>query len=404
MLYWWYMAIRLFHNGLDAWRAGLQEALERQLRALQLDPALFPILESDPDPVPGRCLVLYFADGPAMVAPGDAAIASLKRYLAGGTPVIPVVDTVVGAETKLPEVLCPLNAFPLNAGSYDALVDEVLTHVWLMRTSRKVFISYKRIDSQAIAHALRNKFTEKGFEVFLDDVSIAPGKDFQRELHWWLNDADFVLLLASPNFATSRWVMEEIQAATISSIGLLAVIWPELARSDPSQEVLATLMDDQLFPLEPHDLRSTGGESAESLLTDATTARLLARLATVRARLVNVRLKNLVLSLKGDLTKQGFTFTELDRLGDFEVQQPNVPSRSFVRVLPFRPTVETIDDLRADLASLASPPERAFLYYQEVNATDRRLAALRWLLAPTRTGQIPANYGLRPLGGQSTLL
>lgn len=391
------MAVRLFWNGLERWREGFQQALSRQLEALQIDPLRLPILDVDPSPIPSRCLVLYFADGAdGSFNPTDQVLDSLRKYLAAEIPVIPVLDSTVDANRKLPAILQPFNAFALGQGNYQALVDEVLSRIWLARTSRKLFISYKRSDSHGVAHALRDLLTAKGFEVFLDDATIPPGKDFQRELMWWLNDADCVLLLASPGFTSSPWVMKEIQFATITSVGLLSVVWQKSGGVGTDPALLSSLMGDQLFFLESTDLVGAG---AASTLTDAATVRLLERLAEVRARLVQRRLLNLLSYLQENLVRPGYTLEQGDRLGDFDLKKDGASDSSYVRVLPFRPTVEAIDELRRDLSGLTPPPSRAFLFYQENDANDRRLAALRWLLEPIRDKERPATYRLLPYDG-----
>jgi TIR domain len=388
------MAVRLFWNGLQQWREGFQLELGHQLEVLQIDPLRLPILDVDPVPIPSRCLALYFADG--SFEPPEQVLDSLQMYLEAEIPVIPVLDSTADADRKLPEILRKLNAFALGQGNYKALVDEVLSQIWLARTSRKIFISYKRSDSHEAAHALRDLLTGKGFEVFLDDATITAGKDFQRELSWWLNDADCVLLLASPNFTSSQWVMKEIQFATINSVGLLAVVWPKGGggRTDPA--LLSSLMEDQIFSLETADLQGAG---AASTLTGAAAVRLLERLAEVRARLVQRRLLNLLGLLQENVRRPGYTLEQLDRLGDFELNKDGESTGSYLRVLPFRPTVEAIDELRRDVSRLTSPPSRALLFYQENDARDRRLAALQWLLEPIRDKERPATYRLMPYNG-----
>ncbi len=390
------MSIRLFSNGLGSWRDGFHQELQRQLERLGIDPGQIPLLETDPDPIPPHCLVLYFADG--SFAPEAQDLRSLRKYLEEEIPVIPVLDSTKDAANKLPAILQPLNAFALGMGNYKALVDEVLAQIWLARTSRKIFISYKREDSFGAAHALRDLLFAKGFEVFLDDSSIPPGKHFQRELFWWMNDADLVLLLASPNFRNSQWILREIQFATLSSIGLLAVLWPGSAGAD--EDLISRLHEDQVLPLTSKDFTGSG---AASTLAGMATLRLLDRIAELRARLVQHRLIDLLRFLQTDLARQGYELHPQHRLGDFEIQKARGGPRSFLRVLPFRPTVETVDDLRRDLAHLADPPSSAFLYYQENDVGDRRLIALEWLLSPLRR-ETPSTYRLLPYNTERLLV
>lgn len=45
------------------------------------------------------------------------------------------------------------------------------------------------------------------------------------------------------------------------------------------------------------------------------------------------------------------------------------------------------------------PPAKAFLYYQENDVKDRRLAVLQWLIAPVRGSGKPSTYRLLPYDG-----
>src|SRR5262249_24554961 len=73
------MAVRLFCNGLESWGNAFRQELGRQLAALQIAPALLPVLDVDPDPIPPRCMVLYFADGSS--SPTQADLEALKKYI-----------------------------------------------------------------------------------------------------------------------------------------------------------------------------------------------------------------------------------------------------------------------------------------------------------------------------------
>src|SRR5262249_18049481 len=91
----------------------------------------------------------------------------------------------------------------------------------------KVFISYKRTDSAPIAGQLYDRFNHLGYETFLDEASVPRAADFQRELKWWLNDADLLVVLASPCFTLSKWCMEEVSFCQQRVIGVALIQWPE---------------------------------------------------------------------------------------------------------------------------------------------------------------------------------
>ena len=84
-----------------------------------------------------------------------------------------------------------------------------------------------------------------------------PGDDFQRDLMSWLNDSDFVLLLASPRLGESEWVLKEVERAKLSNIGVLGICWPKDSRALP--QIVKALMDDQKIEGVRKDLRGLGG-------------------------------------------------------------------------------------------------------------------------------------------------
>lgn len=388
------MAIRVFVNGLQDWLDGLTTALAEQLRAMEIQPSQLPLWTSDPEELPERCLALYFAKGPH-TAP-EAELRSLKRLLERGVTVLPVVDSLVGADRKLPELLQPFNALAVDTADFAPLVDEVLSRIWLARRTHKLFLSYKRSDSQAIARELWRQLAYRGYEVFLDEVSIARGEDFQRELLWWLNDADFVLLLASPQLGESKWVLKEIEAANLASVGILALTWPGVTGN--TLPAISALMDDQKVRLDAGDFARLWARPEHQKLKRAKMETVLQEITKYRARAVQRRMRRQLTLLSDCLQKPNLTVKKGHRLGDLEVH-PDGRDPYFVRTLPFRPTLDTIDDLRHEFGGRPGP-RQAVLYYRENDPRDRRVEALRWVLGPKREGETPERFQLMPDDGK----
>jgi hypothetical protein len=153
---------------------------------------------------------------------------ALQQLVSASALVLPVIETGPDA-TYLPQAIGKINAFKKHdtgTAWADSLVDETLSMAWLNRRARKAFISYRRIDSAPIANQIFGRFSELGYEVFLDDATIERGVDFQHELKWWLNDADLLLALLSPRLTDSKWCAEELTFAQSHSIGIAALEWP----------------------------------------------------------------------------------------------------------------------------------------------------------------------------------
>src|SRR5262249_19128593 len=131
--------------------------------------------------------------------------ADLTAYQSKKIPILPIVEQSTDA-ARLPPSLAGVNAFVrarYRASWHLALCDEPLAGAWTRRDKRKVFISYRRADSASIARQVHDALTGIGFDVFLDEVTITRGGDIRQEITWWLNDADLVMLLVSPNLDAS---------------------------------------------------------------------------------------------------------------------------------------------------------------------------------------------------------
>ncbi len=116
---------------------------------------------------------------------------------------------------------------PSNAVFYDQNISEVspaiLSSAGLTSDEHKVFISYRRKDSEYLAKQLFDGLTYEGFDVFLDRFSVPPGVDFQRKLTAELADKAMLVVIESATFQESEWTMYEIDYAIKHRLGLFAV-------------------------------------------------------------------------------------------------------------------------------------------------------------------------------------
>jgi len=121
----------------------------------------------------------------------------------------------------------------INAQFWDKSVTEaipaVLSLVALSLDDQRIFISYRRLETQPLAEQLFDALTHEGFDVFLDRFSIHPGLNFQQRLTQELADKSMVLLLESAWVHTSEWTNHEIQFAKRYQLGLLALQMPDRA-------------------------------------------------------------------------------------------------------------------------------------------------------------------------------
>jgi hypothetical protein len=257
-----------------------------------------------------------------------------------------------------------------------------------------MFISYRRADSEALAHQIHDHFVGLGFDVFLDDCSIERGANFQRELMWWLNDADMVLLLVSPRLTTSKWVIEEVEFANNATIGLLGVRWPErvYANTGQAEPVIAnTFFPDQHHRLKDGDLQGDEARPREQILGKDALDELTTAVNRRRAQAIRQRLVNLLPYAQDELSPQ-FDVRPQPRLGDLQLVDRQTREVVFARVLPFRPTLDTVFALHNEAVDQVPPPSAVGCYYAENDPTDLRIRALRWMLDVERPKLRPSRH------------
>lgn len=195
-----------------------------------------------------------------------------------------------------PTALLPTPALQaINAQFWDKSVTEaipaMLSLVALSLDAQRIFISYRRLETQPLAEQLFDALTHEGFDVFLDRFSIHPGLNFQERLTQELADKSMVLLLESAWVHTSEWTNHEIQFAKRYQLGLLALQMPDRAEPLGSIDV-----DLRLPKLTPQDFQNPipGQTINPEFATKGTQPPTYAQWGP----LINTRLKEVVASAK----------------------------------------------------------------------------------------------------------
>jgi hypothetical protein len=168
-------------------------------------------------------VAVYFA-GDNVPAPGPL----LNKLISNASTVVPVVQELKRFREVVPEALWPFNAIELNPNdsNMEELVNVVLENLGLLRSSRHLFISYRRAETRTIAVQLYEHLSSQGFDVFLDTHDIRPGEPFQEVLWHRLADTDVIVLLDSPGFLESQWTEEELARANTANVQILQLVWP----------------------------------------------------------------------------------------------------------------------------------------------------------------------------------
>lgn len=409
------MRVIIIDNGETKRRVSIEEALRDQARALDLDIELVDDDGASPKP---RDFVVYLGSSMLANAPVSHLVGLDGRLL-------PVIVTPDDAR-HLPPELAPINAFiqeRYGAEWPHGVVDEVLARTFLRRTNRRVFISYRRLDSQAIARQLRDDLLRLGFDVFLDEVSIPPSVDFQRELMAWLADSDLVIVLGSPRFLESKWTMEEIAFAGAANLGILCIAWPAeiYARNatvgfagqvgwsrptvDGTEGLGTAALDDEHVVLGLGDLEAPKGlpvpaalmtEPHRVRLAPQTVEKVQGAVLRTRARALQARLRELLPTARAALAaKLGGPVTNGGELGDLVVD--GATGKMLVRVVPFRPSPSTLRQVWHEAGPQYSA---AALFYSETNVMAPEVVALRWLSEGTHAEPPARTVVYMELGGR----
>lgn len=147
-----------------------------------------------------------------------------QKLLKDGTMILPIFYK--GFKSDIPSILSNQNAIQYNSNEVNRIANIVLEAFELLRSTRKVFISYRRAESTSVAIQLYEALEGYNFDVFLDTHSIQKGEPFQDELWHRMTDCDVIVLLNTPGFLESEWCEKEFAEAGAKQIGIVQLVWP----------------------------------------------------------------------------------------------------------------------------------------------------------------------------------
>ncbi len=389
----------------------LEAKLRERWKALSLPPDKLELDHWAPGQSPGGASA---ADVHVRFGSDPSDGQALRDAADGGCPVFAVVANAPAAG-GLPEPLCRLNAFLQDRYGRSwcaALVDEIFTRVVLPRRVPQVFISYRRVDSEAVAKQLHAEFTRLGFLVFLDTVSVPVAEDFQRELMWRLNDTDLVLLLASPRLDGSDWVRQEVEFAKSAGVGMMIVRWPDPCFSNNSSgkprlpNIGAVVDSGAVYPLQLADLQLdptlpdersqapfAGEDPAEHSLTPGAIGGVVEKALDLRARALHERRLDLLGYVYRREHKAGHDPQYGSVPGDLRVRRGD--EEHLIRVFPFRPEPVMLHGTAQAVAVAGEEAQSASAIYRENYPYDARVQAVQWLAE--REG-----FSVEPFSGSTT--
>lgn len=311
---------------------------------------------------------LYFGD----VGGNFKNQALVKEVLAGGVMVLPIFFNEF--KTDIPKELSNQNGILFANDRVNWITNTVLESFELLRSTRKVFISYKRNESTSVAIQLFESLEAHNFDVFLDTHSIGKGDAFQDELWHRMTDCDVILLLNTPSFLESFWCKEELAEAGAKQIGLVQLVWPNHkikdidASSHISYPVVLTAND---FV---NDIFSDPDNS--KLLKD-TVEIIVQKVESVRARNLAARQDSLITEFKKMAEKNGRT---INVQPEKFLTEDRPDGQHFIYIpaigIPQSTSCQSAE-IKKELLGHANSVVR--IIYDDIRIRDRWLKHLDWL-------------------------
>ena len=301
---------------------------------------------------------------------GDKDVDALRKLMGNGDAVYPVFFTDGQFENEVPAVLKPINGVCYSDDKLDSIVNVAFEELRLLRKKRRVFISYKRSDSAAIANQLYDVLSRHQFDVFWDTYSIRGAADFQAELHHRITDSDVLIQLNSPNFMESDWCKEEISEANARRVGVLQVNWPGM-KSDGKDQLSTTKKLTEL------DFRRKRYKRNTSMLKTKVLNAIAVEVEAIRARNIAARQDNLTGEFVKEAKRQGRTIIKEPT---FLVEQKS--DNSFWYYIPAIGVPQSTDcheSLKMLERWRVKVPDKVFLIYDDLSILPRWIEHLDWM-------------------------
>ena len=337
-------------------QAGVVDAVRQGFQDLGLDPDTdLGVLDEDQRGAidwKGTPIGVWFGGKDRNPSPALASLMNNK------CSVLPLVENLDHFQELVPDPLCPING---RRWDDDKIPGDILRMFRLTRNLRQAFISYRRMDSTPVAHALYDALSRRGYHVFLDTASVEAAVKFQDILWDRLADMDFLILLDSPNCLTSRWVLEELTQANQLGLGVLQLVWP--GRRGDYEQNWGTHFST------PHFLQDTefrdGNHDSQGVLTDQAIQTILSLAESVRIRSLGARRRRVTDEIVNRAAEVGL-FAGVQAAGPVTIQakqgirSDEVPLLGLALPSVGLPDAQTIHELEKDLMKFAQMPPYPF--------------------------------------------
>lgn len=298
----------------------------------------------------------------------DKDLREIEVLLRNGDTIYPLYFGNGTFEQETPECLHQMNGHQYQTQEIDSYVNCALESLRLLRKTRKVFISYRRTDSTAVANQLFDVLTRRNFDVFLDSYVIRGADNFQEELFHRMSDCDVLVQLNTNDFRNSKWCRAEVEMANMKQIGLIEVIWPnsELER-----------WSELCYPyhLKAEDFRRKRFKNNKSVLKNSVLNAIARDVESVRARNLAARQDNIAGEFVKEAQKMGRTVVwELYYL----LEKVEDGMRLYLPAVGIPSAFDYYESLEFK-ALLQNPDLEIYLLYDELRVREKWINHLDWL-------------------------
>lgn len=301
---------------------------------------------------------------------GDKDVEAVTKLMLNADAVFPIFFTEDQFNLEIPNALHTINGKLFSVSTLDSIVNVAFEELRLLRKKRRVFISYKRSDSAAVANQLYDVLSRHQFDVFLDTYSVRGATDFQAELHHRITDCDVLVQLNSQGFKDSKWCKEEISEANARRVGVLQVNWPGVLPDATDQLSVTKKLHDI-------DFRRKRYKRNTSALKTKVLNEIARDVEAIRARNIAARQDNLTGEFVKEANRQGRTIIKEPT---FLVEQKNngkfwyyIPAIGVPQSVDCHESVKMLERWNGIM------PDKVFLIYDDLSILPNWIAHLDWM-------------------------
>ncbi len=276
-------------------------------------------------------------------------------------PIIPIVSDLTRCGKELPPEASYFNAMALDGpSSAQRIASAAAECLGLLPSRRRIFISYRRVESTPVALQLYEALSKEQYDVFLDTHEIRPGAIFQDALMHSLSDCDILLMLDTPTYVANHWTKIELVRANKLNCAVLRLGWPGVTAD------LSFTYSNQI-KLDASDFRKD-----RRLRVDRVNE-IADEIERLRSKSVAIRQAKLLGILRAEVGQKSGS---LSHPGQFRRVEANFPGGKRLQVYPIVeiPTSEHV----ARIVENATPDQSALLY-NHLGVMNKWRAHLEWL-------------------------